>query len=90
VAFCFVPGAEHHYQSGAGCTGPPFLECNFIHIHALCQGLKQLSSIANLLVRDVESRGRRGGRLSASAADGRRAVQVVRRRRRREADTWDR
>jgi hypothetical protein len=35
VAFCFMPGAEHHYQSGAGCTGTPFLECNFIHAQVL-------------------------------------------------------
>jgi hypothetical protein len=29
--FVFMPGAGHHHQSGAGCTGTPFLECNFIH-----------------------------------------------------------
>jgi hypothetical protein len=33
VAFCFMPGARDDYQSGAGCTGTPFLECNFIHVH---------------------------------------------------------
>jgi hypothetical protein len=40
VAFCFVPGAGHHYHSGAGCTGTPFLEFNFIHVNALlgCRG----------------------------------------------------
>jgi hypothetical protein len=26
--------AGHHYQSGAGCTGTLFLECNVIHAYA--------------------------------------------------------
>jgi hypothetical protein len=34
VAFCSMPVVGHHYQSGAGCTGTPFLECNVIHVQA--------------------------------------------------------
>jgi hypothetical protein len=35
-----MPVAGHYYQSGAGGTGAPFLECNFIHVHAALGVLK--------------------------------------------------
>jgi hypothetical protein len=35
VAFYFMPGAEHHYKSGVGCTGTPFIECIFIPVRML-------------------------------------------------------
>jgi hypothetical protein len=52
-----MPGARHHYQSGAGCTGTPFIECTFIHVHALFgqfEGLQQLSYVS--LVQALKSR----------------------------------
>jgi hypothetical protein len=39
VAFCLIPGAGLHYLlGGAGCTGTPCIEYNFIYAHELGEG----------------------------------------------------